>query len=121
MVIDKKILSIDYDDDDDKDYQAFDEYLQEDTLRKKNGVISEIEQMGSQYLKEIDKKKKQKELKKTKLIPYIIKYSKGKYDNDYLDELNSYSFEDIQDIYNQVKTENRSIIAKIFHFLFNIK
>ena len=77
--------------------------------------------MGKQYLKEIDKKKKQKELKKNKLIPYIILKSKGKYDTDDLEELNSYSFEDVQDIYNQVKAENRSGISKFFYFLFNIE
>jgi hypothetical protein len=119
MAIDEKILSIDSDDDN-NDYEAFDEFLQNDTKRKKNRTVLEIEEMGKQYLKEIDKKKKQKELKKTKLIPYIINHSKGKYDIDDLDELNSYSFEDVQDIYNQVKAENRSAIANFFHFLFNI-
>jgi hypothetical protein len=120
MAIDNKILSIDYDDDD-KDIAAFNEYLEEDTKRKKNKTVLEFEQMGKQYLKEIDKKKKQKELMKTKLIPYIIKKSKGKYDNEDFDELTSYSFEDIQDIYNQVKAENRLAISKFFHFFFNIE
>jgi hypothetical protein len=119
MTIDKKILSIDYNDDD-KDITAFNEYLETDTVRKKNQTISEIEKMGNFYLKEINKKKKQTELKKTKLIPYIIKHSKGKYDVDDIEELNSYSFEDIQDIYNQIKKENRSTISKYLHFLFNI-
>jgi hypothetical protein len=119
MAIDEKILSIDSDDDN-NDYESFDEFLQEDTKRKKNKTVSEIELMGNQYLKEIERKNKQKELKKTKLIPYILNHSKGKYDIEDLDELNSYSFEDVQDIYNQLKTENRSKIAKFFHFLFNI-
>lgn len=119
MAIDEKILSIDSDDDN-KDYEAFDEFLQEHTKRNKNKVASEIESMGTQYLKEIERKNKQKELKKTKLIPYIVNHSQGKYDIEDLDKLNSYSFEDVQDIYNQVKTENRTRIAKFFHFLFNI-
>ena len=35
MTFDKKILSIDSEDDD-KDYKAFSEYLEDDTRRKKN-------------------------------------------------------------------------------------
>lgn len=116
MSINKSISSIDFDDDD-KDITAFNEYLETDTIRKKNQTAFEIEEMGGHYLKEIDKKKKQKEYKKTKLIPYIIRHSKGKYDNE---ELNSYSLEDIQDIYNQMKKENRSTTSKFFHFIFNI-
>lgn len=117
MVLDRKILSIDSDDDN-KNYQAFDEFLQEDTKHRKNAMSSEIEEMGSQYLKEIDRKKRNKELKKSKLIPYILLHSSNLYD---IDELNSYSFEDVQMIYNQIRKENRSFVSKFFHFLFNIE
>lgn len=116
MSYDKRILSID-NDDDNKDYQAFDEFLQDDTKRQKNAMSLEIEQFGSQYLKEIDRKKRNKELKKSKLIPYILLHSNGVYDEE---ELNSYSFEDVQTIYNQIRKENRSIVSKILHFIFNI-
>lgn len=117
MTYDKRILSIDSDDDN-EDYQAFDEFLSEDTQRRKKIISSEIEQMGSQYLEEIDRKKRNKELKKNKLIPYILQHATKPYD---IEELNSYSFEDVQIIYNQVRKENRSIISKIFHFLFNFE
>jgi len=112
----KDILSIDYDDDN-KDITAFNKYLETDLIRKKNQTAFEIEKMGNLYLKEIDKKRKQKEHKKTKLIPYIIKHSKGMYD---IEELNSYSFEDIRDIHNKIKKESLSSISKFFHFIFNV-
>jgi hypothetical protein len=116
MSDDKNILSIDYNDDD-KDYQSFDAFLQDDTNRKKNKAITEIEQSGELLLKEIDRKKKEKELKAKKLIPYILKNCNYKYDEE---TLYSYSFEDVKDIYDQIKAEKTPFIVKIFRFLFNI-
>jgi len=116
MAIDPKILSIDSDDDN-EDYKAFDEYLTEDTNRKKNKTLSEIEQMGDQYLKEIDRKKKDRELKQIKLIPYILKY-KNVYSKE---ELLSYGFEDVKQIYDEIRAKNRPRIVKFFYFLFNIE
>lgn len=115
MALDKKILSIDFDDDD-KNYLAFSEYLEKDTKRKMNQSASDIEKMGKQYLKEIERKKKNQDLIKTKLIPYILKHC-NKYDKE---ELNSYSFEDIQSIYDELKIQNQSAIIKFFRFIFNI-
>jgi len=120
MAIDEKIISIDSDDDDD-DYIAFDEFLQNNTLRQKSKIALEFEELGVQYLREIDKKKREKDFKKNKLIPYIIKHSKGKYGVDDIEILSTYSFEDIQDIYNETHKNNRSKISKFFHFLFNLE
>ncbi len=116
MSLDKNILSIDSDDDNDN-YEAFSEYLNEDTNRKKNHTALEIEQSGDLLLKEVERKNKNKKLKASKLIPYILKNCDGKYDED---ELNSYSFEDIQDIYNETKIRKRPAIVKFFHFIFNL-
>ena len=117
MAIDKNILSIDFDDDN-ENYVAFSEYLEDDTKRKKKKTAHEIEEMGNQFLKEIDKKNKNKSLKSNKLIPYILKHCDEKYSKD---ELKSYSFEDVQNIYKEIKIEKRPVIIKIFHFLFNIE
>jgi predicted transcriptional regulator len=116
MANDEEILSIDADDEL-IDYVSLNRFLKEDTERKKNHTVFEIEEMGDKFLEEIERKKKNKDLKKNKLIPYIINKSKEKYD---IEELNSYSFEDVLKIYNDVKAEN-SIIKKIFHFIFNIE
>ena len=89
MTIDKKILSIDSDDDD-KDYEAFSEFLENDTKRKKNRTVIEINETAESLLKEIDKKKKNKTILTNKLIPYILKHCNEKYDEE---ELKSYSFE----------------------------
>ena len=74
--------------------------------------------MGDRYLQEIERKNKNKELKQLKLIPYILKHRGDIHDND---ELMSYSFEDVQDIYNEIKANKKPVIVKIFHFLFNIE
>jgi len=116
MAIDEKILSIDSDDDN-ENYQMFSEYLEEDTKRKKKKTAIEIEVMGNQFLKEIEKKKKNKVFKSNKLISYILKYCDEKYCEE---ELKSYNFEDVQSIYNEIKIERRPILIKIFYFIFNI-
>jgi hypothetical protein len=115
MALDKKILSIDSDDDN-KDYQAFDEFLQEDTNRKKNHTASEIEQIGDTLLEEIEIKKTRQEIKRGKHILYILKHDDRIYSEKLL---KSYSYEDIYNIYLEVKQTKRSAIAKFFHFLFN--
>lgn len=116
MALDDKILSIDSDDDN-NDYESFNTYLEEDTNRKKNRIAIDIEQMGSQLLNEIDVKNKRKEFKKRAvLIPYVIKNSTYG-----IDELISYSFEDVQKIYYEIKKEKRPAIIKFFHFIFNIE
>ena len=116
MLPNKNILSIDSDDDH-ENYKAFSEYLDEDTKRKKNRTALEIEQSGDFLLKEIERKNQNKKLQANKLIPYILKNCDGKYDED---ELNGYSFEDIQDIYNEIKIKRRPAIVKFFHFIFNL-
>jgi hypothetical protein len=112
----KNILSIDSDDDNDN-YEAFSQYLNEDTKRKQARIAKEFDQLGNQLLKEIEKKNKHKKVLASKLIPYILKNCKGKYDSE---ELNSYSFEDVQNIYNEIKIQKRPAIIKFFHFIFNL-
>ena len=116
MSPDKNILSIDSDDDN-ENYQAFSEYLDEDTKRKKNRTANEFEEIGNHLLKEIERKNKEKKRRATKLIPYILKHCDGKYDKE---ELESYSYEDVQDIYNEIKIRKRPAIIKFFHFIFNL-
>ncbi len=116
MPVDKKILSIDSDDTN-EGYEEFSQFLDEDTQRKKNYAAKEITQMGDIFVKEISRKNKSKKLKAKKLISYIIKKCDGKYDEE---ELNSYSFEDVQNIYNEIKIEKRPAIIKFFHFVFNL-
>jgi len=100
------------------EYVSLSKHLKEDTDRKKQQLTSEFEEMGDRYLQEIERKNKNKELKQLKLIPYILKHRGDIHDND---ELMSYSFEDVQDIYNEIKANKKPVIVKIFHFLFNIE
>jgi hypothetical protein len=67
------ILSVDSDDNN-INYKEFNKFLQEDTDRKKNKTVLEIEEMGDQLLKEIDRKKRNKEPIKIKLISYILSH-----------------------------------------------
>lgn len=107
-------LSIEFDDDN-KDYLALNQLLEDDTIRKKNRMVLDIEENGENYLKEIDRKKKRKHQKKFKYIPYILKNSL--YDEE---ELLSYSFEDVVDIYNDIKHRKRPWIIKFFDSLFGM-
>lgn len=116
MEINDRILSIDSDDDN-NDYESFNKYLEDDTNRKKNKTVLEIENMGDRYLKEIELKNAQKEIRKQKQIKYILKHSKLTYPSNVLI---SYSFEDVQQIYDELKSKNKSFFTKIFHFIFNV-
>ena len=100
------------------DYVSLSKHLKEDTDRKKKQLSAEFEQMGGKYLQEIERKSKDKELKQVKLIPFILKHRGDIHDQD---ELMSYSLEDVQDIYDEVKKEKKSPILKFFHFMFNIE
>jgi hypothetical protein len=116
MSPDKNILSIDSDDDN-EDYLKFSEHLNDDTKRKKNHIANEIEEIGQQLLNEIDRKNKEKLQIVKKMIPYILKNCNGKYDEE---ELIGYSFNDVQDIYDEIKEQKRPIIVKFFRFIFNL-
>jgi hypothetical protein len=116
MVVDKKILSVE-NDDDYKDYGEFNEFLENHTKRQKLKAAQEIEKAGKDLLIEIEKKKLRKEIQKDKLILYILKQDKKIYSSDVL---KSYSYEDVLEIYNELKANKQSKISKIFKFLFNL-
>ena len=109
------------DEDNDMSVLAYHKYLEDDAERNKKKTASEFEELGNQFLKEIDKKKKRKKLTQSKIIPYILKHAGDIYEED---ELKSYSLEDVLDIYDEVretKKQKRSGITNFFHFLFNIE
>lgn len=114
--LNKDVLSIGYDDDQES-YDEFDKFLIEHTERQKNKAASEIFEMGEQFLSEIDHKKKIKEEEKRPLVKYIIKKS-NKYSERYLLDLD---FNDVKDIYDELKYENRSLLKRVMEFLFPSK
>jgi hypothetical protein len=116
MVIDKKILSVE-NDDDNKDYGEFNEFLENHTKRVKQKTAQEFEKIGKDLLIEIEKKKLRKEIQKDKCILYILKHDNKVYSKDVL---KSYSFEDVLEIHNEIKASKQSKISKIFKFLFNL-
>lgn len=105
-------------DDDLTEYISLTKHLKEDNERKKNLIFNEIEELGEVYLDEIERKKKRKKLTQKKLIPYILKHHSDIYNEK---ELFGYSFNDVQDIYNEIKAEKKSPIIKFIHFIFNIE
>ena len=117
MALNWEEFKIEPDKDEGMSATALSQYLDDDTLRKKNLAQNEIEEMGEVFLKEIDRKKKVQNQHTTKLIPYILKHNKGRYDKE---ELLSYSHKDVLDIYNETKVMKRPAIVKFFHFLFNL-
>lgn len=111
-----ELISIDSDDDN-ENYLAFKEFLDEHTERNKNKIAEEFENMGRQFLVEIERKKKIHKDKKEKMIPYILKHCEEKYDEN---DLLKYSLEDVIEIYNEYKEMKMNPIIKFFKFLFNL-
>lgn len=98
-------------------YISLSKNLHDDNERKKKQLSDEFNQIGEKYLNEIERKQKNKEQKKSKLISYIIKRNQNKYT---IDELTSYSFEDIENIYNEIKKEKNKFM-KFIQFILNIE
>lgn len=109
-----KILSIDADDDD-MDVRLFYKFTEEHTERGKNKTADDIIEIGDSLLAEIEEKNKRKEKQKVVHINYILKHS----DKCSFNELQSYSYEDVRDIYNEIKN-NRNVFGKAFRFIFNL-
>lgn len=110
----KKILSIDHDDDE-KGYVPFSEYLENHTKRVRKREADVIDALGESLLSEIDHKNAIKDAAKKEQINYIIKKT-SKYSEEYLLELD---YRDVLDIFNEVKYENRSFWVKLLEF-FNL-
>lgn len=111
-----KIVSIDFDDDD-RDYIAFSEFLEEHTERKKNFFANQLEENGEKLLTEINETKERQEPEKRKLIKYILKYESIHYS---FNELMETDIADIRIIYSRTKEEHQSFLKKLFKFLFNL-
>jgi len=118
MVIDREEFKIEPDEDDGMSVLSLAQHIEEDNERKKNQLAHEFEEMGTRFLNEIDKKKKRRGSKKNKLIPYILKHRGEDYDKE---ELMSYEYDDVLDIYNEIKKEKKPFFIKFFHFVFNIE
>lgn len=115
MSIDKKILSIDADDDDSIDIGSFVKIINENSDRSKNYTANQFTELGEDLLSEIEEKKLRKEIQKQKLIGFILKNDKRIYSQRML---KTYSYEDVMQIYNELKSKN--IFRRIFHFIFNL-
>lgn len=110
--VSNKEISIDHEDDQ-SGYDEFSQFLEDHTERQKEKYASEIVNMGEDFLAEIDHKMKMRQEQKKPLIKYITKKS-SKYSEKYLLDLD---FRDVNDIYDEIKYENRSVIKKFFEFL----
>ena len=111
MAIDREEFKIEPDKDDDMSVLSLSQHIEEDIERKKNKLANEFQELGDNYLTEIDRKKRRKKVKQSKLIPYILKHRKDMHTEE---ELLSYSYEDIQEIYDEIKAEKRSWLVKLF-------
>jgi hypothetical protein len=114
--MDKKILSIDADDDD-LDVKSFYKFTEEHSERSKNKTANEFLEIGDKLLAEIEEKNKRREKQKVVFINYILRHSDRYSFKE--NELLSYSYEDVRDIYNQIKDE-RNVFKKLFRFIFNL-
>jgi hypothetical protein len=117
MALDEKIISVDHDDDDGVDIRSFTKFVEEDTKRNKNKFAKDFMEIGEDLLAEVEIKKARKEIQKHKYIIYILKHD----DNTTYSEktLKSYSFEDVLNIYNELKTRG-TFLQRVFRFIFNL-
>lgn len=115
MDSEKKITFVS-DDDEKVDYESFSKFLNENVDRDKNSIAKQFNEYGEELLAEIDEKNQWKDKVKSKQIKHILKYSKKTY---LPRQLNSYSYDDVRDIYNEIKKDN-SKLRKAFHFIFNL-
>ena len=118
MAINREEFKIEPDEDDGMSVLSLAKHIDEDNERKKNQLANEFEELGGQFLNEIDRKKKRSGSKKSKLIPYILKHRGDDYDEE---ELRSYEYDDVLEIYNELKKEKKPLITKFFHFIFNLE
>lgn len=118
MGIDREKFKIEPDKDDGVSVVALSKHIEEDNQRKQNQFANEFSLMGDVYIKEIEQKKKRKQLAIKKLIPYILKHNDDIYEKE---ELLSYSFDDVKVIYDQTKKDNKSFLSKFVEFIFNIE
>ena len=116
MTIDKEKFKIEHDKDDEMSVLSLSQHLEDDSNRKKNLFAQEFEMRGESFINEIEKKKRNKDIMQQKLIPFILKRCNGFYDKE---ELISYCFEDVQEIYNRIKA-NKTKFQKFIQFLFNL-
>lgn len=92
---------------DDITYSEFTKHLKLHIDKKKESFANEIESSGEIFSKEIDKKKKNENVEKGKLIKYILKKEKKKYSAQ---ELYSYSLGDVRFIYDEIKSNQFNLI-----------
>jgi len=114
------LIEPDYDDG--LNFKSLSTHIKDDLFRNKNKIANNIVEIGENLLIEIDEKKNKNEIIKKKYINFILKQGKNskKYGNDYsFNLLNSYSFEDVRDIYFNIKNRKKFFI-KIIHFIFNV-
>jgi hypothetical protein len=114
MALDKKILSIDADDDD-VDIKTFSKFIQDYTERDKNKIAGEFQEIGEDLLNEIAEKNKRKDRLKARQSKYIHKHSIRYSWN----QLESYSYKDVQDIYDEIRSK-KNFFSKAFRFIFNL-
>lgn len=107
------VISIDHNDDQ-EDYDGFLKLLQENTERVKNSQANKIFDMGDTLLSEIESKKKIKSKKAVSKINYIVKKSDN-YSKEYLEELD---YNDVENIYSEIKYENRGFFVKLLELFY---
>ena len=117
MTLDRKILSIDADDDDGVDIKSFTKYIEDDTLRNKNRFANEFNEVGENLLLEIEEKNSRREILKDNYIRYIMKHHDGSVYSER--QLKIYSYEDVLNIYNELKTRG-TFLERVFRFIFNL-
>jgi len=95
---------------DDKDYLGFVKMLDETSTHVKSKTKKEISNMGDLFVEEMEKRRKIEEKKKEIMIDYIVENSSQIILKD---ELLTYTYKDVFEIYSNLKRKNRPLLQKL--------
>lgn len=99
---------------DDNNLSDYNKFLENNTNRVKNIQLNQITELGDILLSEIEEKKTKKSREIVPKINYILDKSK-RYSRQYLLDLD---FNDVNDIYNEIKFNNRSVWVRFLELFF---
>lgn len=97
-----------------RDLSDFERSLKEDVDRKKKSIVKDIEDMGSVYLDEINKKNALKENERLNMVDYIITNTKEKLVR--VKNLNNMSYDEVKNIYIRAKHTKKSWFRMLIEF-----
>ncbi len=108
----KKILNEFETPDDNVSLDALEKLIDETVSRQKTKLVKDVTESGIDLIDEMENRRVREEKKKNKMIEYILENDKK---NNYkYEDLITYTYKDIFELYKETKHIKRPILKKIF-------